>query len=83
MASRIKLRKDPKDRLGLVFGTGMRIGTSNFHGYNHGLVLTERIAFQLGACADGIFLRLFPVCWFRWRVASNIRGRSTPHIEWF
>ena len=45
MVSRIKLRQDPKDRLGLVFGTGMQIATSHFHSYNHGLVLTSRITF--------------------------------------
>src|SRR5437868_478920 len=45
MVSKIKLRKDPKDRLGLVIGTGMQIATSSFHSYNHGLVLTGRIVF--------------------------------------
>jgi hypothetical protein len=45
MVSKIKLRKDPKDRLGLVLGTGMQIATSSFHTYNHGLVLTGRIVF--------------------------------------
>ncbi len=45
MVSKIKLRKDPKDRLGLVLGTGMQMATSKFHSYNHGLVLTGRIVF--------------------------------------
>lgn len=45
MVSKIKFRKDPKDRLGLVLGTGMQIATSSFHSYNHGLVLTGRIVF--------------------------------------
>jgi len=45
MVSRIKLRQDPKDRLGLVFGGGMQIATSHFHSYNHGLVLTGRLTF--------------------------------------
>jgi hypothetical protein len=45
MVSKIKLRKDPKDRLGLVLGAGMQIATSSFHSYNHGLVLTGRIVF--------------------------------------
>jgi len=45
MVSRIKLRQDPKDRLGLVFGAGMQIATSHFHSYNHGLILTSRITF--------------------------------------
>jgi hypothetical protein len=45
MISRIKLRKEPTDRLGLVFGGGMQIATSSFHAYNHGLVLTGRLTF--------------------------------------
>ena len=45
IVSKIKLRKDPKDRLGLVLGTGMQIATSHFHSYNHGLVLTGRLTF--------------------------------------
>jgi len=45
MVSRIKLRRDPTDRLGLVFGGGMQIATSTFHAYNHGLVLTGRLTF--------------------------------------
>ena len=45
MVSKIKLRKNPADRLALVFGGGMQIATSTFHAYNHGLVLTGRIAF--------------------------------------
>jgi hypothetical protein len=45
MVSKIKLRQDPKDRLGLVFGGGMQIATSQFHSYNHGLVLTGRLTF--------------------------------------
>jgi hypothetical protein len=45
MVSKIKLRHDPKDRLGLIFGAGMQIATSSFHTYNHGLVLTGRITF--------------------------------------
>jgi hypothetical protein len=45
MVSKIKIRKDPKDRLGLMFGTGMQIATSSYHSYNHGLVLTTRITF--------------------------------------
>jgi hypothetical protein len=32
-------------RLGLVFGAGMQIATSQFHGYNHALVLTARLPF--------------------------------------
>jgi hypothetical protein len=45
IVSRIKLRQNPKDRLGLVFGGGMQIATSHFHSYNHGLVLTSRLTF--------------------------------------
>lgn len=45
MVSRLKLRKDPKDRLALVFGAGMQIATSSYHAYNHGLVITSRITF--------------------------------------
>ena len=45
MVSKIKLRGDPKDRLGLIFGGGMQIATSKYHSYNHGLVLTGRITF--------------------------------------
>lgn len=43
--SKIKLRKDPRDRLGLVLGTGMQIATSHYHSYNHGLILTGRLTF--------------------------------------
>lgn len=45
MVSKIKLRRNPADRLALVFGGGMQIATSTYHAYNHGLVLTGRIAF--------------------------------------
>jgi hypothetical protein len=45
IVSRIKLRQDPKDRLGLVLGTGMQIATSHYHSYNHGLILTGRLTF--------------------------------------
>lgn len=45
MVSKIKLRSNPKDRLGLIFGGGMQIATSKYHSYNHGLILTGRITF--------------------------------------
>ncbi len=45
MSSKIKLTKDPKDRLGLFFGAGLQIATSTYHAYNHGLVLTGRVVF--------------------------------------
>jgi hypothetical protein len=34
--------EDPKSRPGLTFGGGMQIATSEFHSYNHELVLTAR-----------------------------------------
>ena len=45
IVSKIKLRQDPKDRLGLVLGGGMQIATSHYHSYNHSLVLTGRLTF--------------------------------------
>jgi len=36
---------DPKSRPGLAFGGGLQIATSQFHTYNHGLVLTARWIF--------------------------------------
>ncbi|QNI37243.1 transporter [Edaphobacter albus] len=45
IVSRIKLRENPRDRLGIVFGGGMQIATSQYHSYNHGLVLTSRLTF--------------------------------------
>jgi hypothetical protein len=36
---------DPKSRPGLAVGVGMQIATSQFHTYNHGLVLTGRWIF--------------------------------------
>ncbi|MBS1822399.1 MAG: transporter [Acidobacteria bacterium] len=45
IVSKIKLRKEPKDRLGLVLGTGMQIATSRYHSYNHSFILTGRLTF--------------------------------------
>ena len=45
MISKIKFRKDPKDRLSLTIGGGMQIATSTYHAYNHALVFTSRFAF--------------------------------------
>jgi hypothetical protein len=45
IVSKIKLRSDPKDRLGLVLGSGIQIATSHFHSYNHNVVLTGRLVF--------------------------------------
>jgi hypothetical protein len=43
--SRMKLRHDPEDRLGLTFGGGLQIATSRYHAYNHGLILSGRLTF--------------------------------------
>jgi hypothetical protein len=43
--SKIKLRRDPKDRLGLVLGSGIQIATSHFYSYNHSVILTGRLVF--------------------------------------
>lgn len=45
IVGKIKLRADPKDRLGLVLGSGIQIATSHFHSYNHSIVLTGRLVF--------------------------------------
>jgi hypothetical protein len=45
MVSKIKLERDPRNRLALIFGGGMQIATTQFHTYNHGLVLTTRMVF--------------------------------------
>lgn len=45
MLSKFKLERDPRNRLALIFGGGMQIATSQFHAYNHGLVLTARMLF--------------------------------------
>jgi hypothetical protein len=45
MVSKLKFRKDPKDRLSLIFGGSMQIATSSYHAYNHELVFTSRLAF--------------------------------------
>ncbi|MGO9405255.1 MAG: transporter [Terriglobales bacterium] len=45
MLSKFNLERDPRNRLALVFGGGMQIATSQFHTYNHGLVLTARMLF--------------------------------------
>ena len=43
--SNLKLERDPRNHLALVLGGGMQIATSQFHTYNHGLVLTTRMLF--------------------------------------
>lgn len=45
MLSKFKLERDPRNRLAVVVGGGMQIATSQFHAYNHGLVLTARMLF--------------------------------------
>lgn len=45
MVSKIKFRKDPKDRLALILGGSFQVATSTYHAYNHGLVFTSRFAF--------------------------------------
>jgi hypothetical protein len=44
--SKFKFRpKDDRSRMGLAVGAGMQIATSQFHTYNHQLVLTSRLVF--------------------------------------
>jgi hypothetical protein len=45
MISKFKLERESSNRLALVFGCGMQIATTQFHTYNHGLVLTTRMLF--------------------------------------
>lgn len=45
MVSKFKLERDARNRLAVVFGGGMQIATSQFHTYNHGLVITTRMLF--------------------------------------
>jgi hypothetical protein len=45
VVSKVKLRKDPKNRLGLVCGTRVQIPTSSYRSNNRGLVLTGCIVF--------------------------------------
>jgi hypothetical protein len=45
MLSKFKLERDLRNRLALMFGGGMQIATTQFHTYNHALVLTARMLF--------------------------------------
>lgn len=45
MFSKLKLGRESRNRLALVFGGGMQIATSQFHTYNHALVFTTRTLF--------------------------------------
>jgi hypothetical protein len=43
--SKFKFHSDSRNRSALIFGGGMQIATSQFHTYNHALVLTTRMLF--------------------------------------
>lgn len=45
VVSPLKLKHDPKDRLGFILGAGMQIATAHFHTYNHALMLDARFIF--------------------------------------
>jgi len=45
MISKLKLERNPRNHLALMFGGGMQIATTQFHSYNHGLVITTRMQF--------------------------------------
>jgi hypothetical protein len=45
MVSKIKFRRDAKNRLALIVGGSMQIATSSYHAYNHDLVFSSRVAF--------------------------------------
>ena len=45
MVSKFKLEHDPRNRLALVMGAGMQIATSQFHTYNHAIVISTRMLF--------------------------------------
>jgi hypothetical protein len=45
MFSKLKFHRDSRSRGALMFGGGMQIATSQFHTYNHALVLTTRMMF--------------------------------------
>lgn len=43
--SKVSLAHDSKNRPSLALGVGVQVATSEYHSYNHGLILTNRIAF--------------------------------------
>ncbi len=43
--SPLKLTRNPKSRLALIFGIGEQIATTHFHLYNHALMLDARFVF--------------------------------------
>lgn len=45
VVSPLKLKSDPKNRLGFILGAGMQIATTHFHTYNHALMLDARFIF--------------------------------------
>jgi hypothetical protein len=45
MLSKFKLVHEASNRLSLTFGAGEQIAVSHYHGYNHGLIFTTRLAF--------------------------------------
>lgn len=45
MVNKIPLSRAPNSRLAFVFGSGFQVATSQFHSYNHALIVTGRISF--------------------------------------
>lgn len=45
MISKIKFNREANNRLAFIFGGGMQIATSEFHGYNHAIIATGRTSF--------------------------------------
>jgi hypothetical protein len=45
MLSKFKLLNDERSPLALIFGSGMQIATSQYHSYNHAVVVSARILF--------------------------------------
>jgi len=45
MVSKLKLEHAATNRLALIFGAGEQIAASHYHGYNHALIFTTRLAF--------------------------------------
>jgi hypothetical protein len=45
MVSRFKLENNPRNRLAFLFGGGMQIATTQYHAYNHALIVSTRMLF--------------------------------------
>lgn len=45
MVSKLNLTSNAKSRLSVTLGAGAQIATSQYHSYNHGVILTSRLAF--------------------------------------